>query len=254
MNCSEQIKQRLKANAKEIVRENPKLKNYEEYETAVIWDSLQMNFHEKSFECIRKNEDWLKRTQKTHSKVKYASEMQSSNSSDALLMNIFCYPKIFDWKSVRDLLEITPPTDIVFGWNPDCFENEKGGKTEIDLKINNIIFEAKLTEDNFQSKDKVTVSNYADFVNVFHTDLLPQTNNEYTTYQLIRNILTAHHKKLDFVLLVDNSRVDLIRDFYDTVNAVKCPNLRKRMSFISWQELIDVCGKELKDYISKKYL
>jgi hypothetical protein len=255
MNISGQIKQRLKENAKLLCTEKPESFQGKDFETAFVWDKLEMNFHKQSFKEISKNEKWKKRTEKSHPKVENTFEMQSSNSSDALLMNIFCFPKIFNWKGVQQILQISQPVSIEFGWNPNCFENEKGSKTEIDLKINDTIFEAKLTEQNFQPKDEENVVKYTDLTNVFHTDLLPYKKDKYATYQLIRNILTlTYYEKLNFVLLVDSSRIDIIRDLYDTVNAIKCPYLRKRIRFISWQELIDVCGDELKNYITKKYL
>jgi len=253
MNYTDTIKHRLKENAIGLCEQNSELKG-QEHKTALIWENLEMNFNKKSFGCIQKNEEWFKRTQKTHQNVPDVLEMQSSNSSDALLMNIFCYPKIFDWKGVRDLLEISLPIDMILGWNPNCFENEHPKfPTEVDLKINDTIFEAKLTEKDFQSKDKKTVAKYPDFTSVFHTNLLPQTDNKYTTYQLIRNFLIAHFENFNFVLLVDSSRIDLIRGFYDTAKAIKCPELRKRIRFITWQELVGVCGEDLKEYITEKY-
>ena len=45
-------------------------------------------------------------------------EMESSNSSDALLMNVFCHPHISEWKGIRDVMG-NSLDQIRFGVNGD---------------------------------------------------------------------------------------------------------------------------------------
>jgi hypothetical protein len=60
----------------------------------VIFRNLADNFHPESFANIVSHADWSSRTRKVHQNVPGVLEMQSSNSSDAVLMNIFCHPSI----------------------------------------------------------------------------------------------------------------------------------------------------------------
>jgi hypothetical protein len=178
--------------------------------------------------------------------------MQSSNSSDALLMNIFCYPKFWQWQGPRKLLDVAGSGKMEFGWEPDL-ENETK-PTEIDLKFDNVIIEAKLTEDSFYKKKKTVVEKYKDLALVFDTSRLILNNkNEYENYQLIRNFLTAYKYDCKFILLVDEARTDLIKSFFDTVMAVKDYYFAKRLKFITWQELVATTGGELKPFITRKY-
>jgi len=71
--------------------------------SAVLFLNLADNFHPKSFANIMGHPDWQQRTTKRHQVVLGLLEMQSSNSSDALLMNIFCHPDICRWKGVEKL-------------------------------------------------------------------------------------------------------------------------------------------------------
>ncbi len=254
MNYNKKLKERIKSNAKRVTLENNNFSGIER-ESAYIFDNIKMNFNRKSFDNINQNNNWRTRLEKRHSHFDDGTlEMQSSNSSDALLMNIFCYPKISVWLGPSKLLGVDFNNDIIFGWNP-LFENEDTGqKTEIDLKIGNIIFEAKLTESSFTAKDIHTIRKYPGFYEVFdESNLTRGKNNLIKNYQLIRNVLTIYKYGYNFKLLIDEARIDLIHAFYNTINAIKLFELRKRIDFITWQELVKTCGKELKEYIYMKY-
>ena len=252
MNYSINLKNRLKKNAHSISSTMNLCGS--ERESAYIFKNVSMSFHEMTYQNILSNEDWEKRTKKIHSHFNDGTlEMQSSNSSDALLMNIFCYPEFQQWKGPTQLLSIDSNSEIEFGWNPK-FDNENiGHPTEIDAKIGNHIFEAKLTEESFTTKTKDVVRRYGDFNTVFDEDLLLNNDGNINNYQLVRNILTAYKYNFDFTVLLDESRIDLIREFLNVIKAVRISNLKKKIGFLTWQELSDVCGKKLKDYIISKY-
>jgi len=250
MNNIEKIKKRLKENAKKLCLQNQSENRRKKHKSAFVWDDVKMNFFEPSFLNINKNEKWLERLKKQHTKVPDSLEMQSSNSSDALLMNIFCYPKILKWKGVRKLLKIEDKQIIEFGKR---FEIEGQFMAEVDMKIGNHIFEAKLTESNFTEETIEKIENYKDFVLVFESDLLLKNDTQYFNYQLIRNILVAYYYNFSFTMICDESRTDLIRSIFEITKAVKIEKLRKRINFITWQEIVDVCGKELKNFIENKY-
>jgi len=255
MNYAENIRLRLKENAKKLALSN-NLKGFE-CKTSFIFDDISMNFNKDTFDNIKKHKNWKSRLNKRHSHfpVKNIYEMQSANSSDALLMNIFCHPQFTKWKGPKKLLNIERYDKFSFGWNP-IFENENPDyRTEIDLKINHtdVIIEAKLTESDFTSKEVKCVEGYEDFHYVFDKNFLKIKDDKYENYQLIRNILTAKKNNSDFILIVDQTRIDLIRQFYATVNAVKDFNFAGRLKFITWQELIKSTGISLKGYIENKY-
>lgn len=252
MNYSKRLKQRIKENIKNLIIESPLIIGKEK-ESAFIFDNIDDNFNPDSYQKILSNPQWEKRLRKKHPDLPDTLEMQSSNSSDAILMNIFCNPKLINWTGIKKLFNITDFDDFLFGWKPD-FSNEKLVSTEIDLKFNDIIIEAKLTEDDFQSQDPEIVEAYDNFSLVFDCTLLELNKiGKYKNYQLIRNILAAYKYKCRFILLVDESRIDLIKEFIKTTNSIKDNSLRNRMEFITWQEITNSVGKTLSEYIQKKY-
>jgi hypothetical protein len=253
MDYSIKIKNRIKENAKKLLCKYSQLSGTE-YETAFIYNNLSMNFNGISYNNILENRNWKKRLKKTHTQIKNVKEMQSSNSSDAILMNIFCHPDINKWNGIKKIIGLENINDISFGWNPSFSNENKSYPTEIDMKINNIIFEAKLTENDFKEKISNVVEGYENFNNVFDSDNMHKHNGNYLHYQLIRNILTAGKYNFRFILLIDECRIDLIKYLFDTIVFVRNINLRNNIKFVTWQELIYACGKELKEYMIEKYL
>ena len=251
MNYSESIKQRIIKNIKNDNRYNGL---YKTFESSIVFNDIEDNFCKSSYENIKSHPSWYDRTKKLHSHFNDGTlEMQSSNSSDALLMNIFCHPKFNTWKGVNNYLGINSDDEKIFGWNP-FFDNENPQyPTEVDLKIGNHIFESKLTENTFTSKDVAIIENYTDFSSVFDSSLLEKDDNKYKHYQLIRNVLAAYKYDFYFSIIIDSSRIDLINELLNVVIAVKDSTLRKRINFFTWQEIVDLCGKEIKEYIGEKY-
>ena len=251
MNYAEKLKQRLKENVAQILGTEHDLRATEKA-TAYIFHDISMNFHEASYAHIMDKPAWQSRLKKPHSHFNDGTlEMQSSNSSDALLMNIFCHPNFWDWSGVSSLLQIKPGASLEFGWHP-TFDNENRA-TEIDLKIGDSIFEAKLTESDFTEKDLVSVQRYASFDQIFDSSCLLTDRGTVRHYQLIRNILTAEKYEMSFTLLVDQERIDLIRSLFEASMAVLDKGLRRRIRFVSWQEIASVCGKNLSTYLEKRY-
>ena len=240
-----------------------KNKSFDEYETAIIFKNIKDNFIEESFFAIEKKSAWKKRLEKPHAKVPRATEMQSSNSSDALLMNIFCYPGLFNWKGVRDLfyedgIDIKKEEpEIDFGHKPKLTKqkNPEERTTEIDMVIGHTLFEAKLTEQDFTSKEIAEVEKYDGLEEVFDTDKLPKNKdkNKYESYQIIRNFLAAYKENKNHRLLCDIRRGDLVRDYYKIVNAIKEDDLKQRVGVIFWQDIASRCGESLKNFLAEKY-
>src|SRR5262249_48590269 len=126
-------------------------------------------------------------------------------------------------------------------------------RTEIDMKLGNILFEAKLTEGDFQIQRAELVEHYRDFSKVFECRQLPRADKEYVSYQLIRNVLAAHALNLDFCALLDARRPDLIDDWYGITRCIRWATLRAQCKVLTWQELAACLPATLQRFLSAKY-
>ena len=223
---------------------------------------LHGNFHPASYEMIRNNPDWAKRLKKAHTSKStslpknergFWAELDSSNSSDALLMNIFCFPGVADSSRVSGLLGIEAGSPQ-FGWKARVpLANGKFDRTEVDMLLGNLMVEAKLTEADFQSRSRDYARAYRDFTKVFALSELPQTRETYPCYQLIRNVLAAYANNFSFCVLLDQRRPDLIEMWYAVMRAVKVHDLRLRCKVLTYQELAEALPEELRTFLSAKY-
>ena len=221
--------------------------------SAVIFQRLPDAFCPASYESIQANPAWASRTGKQHSQVPGVLEMQSSNSSDALLMSVFCHPHIAEWQGVQEVLRLRPHSPV-FGLMARVPKyGTNGDETEIDMAIDDCLVEAKLTETGFTEKAKAEVTKYEDLTTVFDIDSLPQSESHYRNYQVIRNVLAAVHHHKRHVLLCDHRRPDLARDYYETVACVREIGVRRRCRVIFWQEIAEKAGETLRGYLCARY-
>jgi hypothetical protein len=180
------------------------------------------NFIAASYRAILRRPECRKRLQKVHSQGRRSlpakdgswRELDSSLSSDALLMNIFCYPGGTRRREACRILGLEPGGVPEFGFMPRIpLLSEATERTEIDMKLGNKIFEAKLTEGDFQIQRGELVEGYRDLRDIFECRQLPRVGRKYVSYQLIRNVLAAHALDLDFCTLLDARRPDLLEDW-----------------------------------------
>jgi len=122
-------------------------------------DGVHGNFHAASFRRIAANPTWLRRLDKAYTASRRVArspdrrrgELECANSSDALLMNIFCYPGLLHRPGVCRLLGIDRGLRPEFGYRAEVPFAVKGtDRTEIDMRLGSCLFEAKLTETGFQ--------------------------------------------------------------------------------------------------------
>ncbi len=74
----------------------------------------------------------------------HTRELDSSLSSDALLMNIFCYPGVTRRIEVSRILGIEPGSLPEFGFMPRVpLLNQAIERTEIDMRLGNMLFEER---------------------------------------------------------------------------------------------------------------
>ena len=220
------------------------------------------NFITASYRAILRRPEWRKRLQKVHSQGRRSlpakdgswRELDSSLSSDALLMNIFCYPSVTQRRAVCRILGLEPGSVPEFGFMPRIpLLSEATERTEVDMKLGNMLFEAKLTEGDFQIQRAELVEGYRDLRDIFECRHLPRLGRKYVSYQLIRNVLAAHALSLDFCTLLDARRPDLLEDWYDIVRSIRFAGLRARCKVLTWQELSICLPAALQRFLSAKY-
>jgi Restriction Endonuclease associating with ARP len=220
------------------------------------------NFFDESYAAMLAIPEWRKRMSKVHTSAASAlprsshrwKELDSSMSSDALLMNIFCCPYVADNPRVLGLLGIDAAELPQFGWRARV-PLKKGlvDRTEVDMKLGNMLFEAKLTESDFQSCKVSVLRGYRDCEEVFDTSDLPREGDKLASYQLIRNVLAAYANDCGFCVLLDTRRPDLIESWYAILRCVRPVVLRVRCKLLTWQELTSVLADPLCEFLDVKY-
>jgi hypothetical protein len=226
---------------------------YTKRKSAILFDDMSHNFHPASFEEIKRVPSWRKRTLKPHQKATGYLEMESSNSSDALLMSVFCHPRASSWRGLRRLLgvrSIRPRFGLKAGV---LLTNGKRDETEIDMALEDLLVEAKLTETDFTQKGVSAVQRYTGLTQHFHSGSLARTTRGYDNYQVIRNLLAAIQLGKRHVLLCDARRPDLVRRYLNTVSCLQDVRARDRCGVIFWQEVMSVSGRDLRDFMRDKY-
>lgn len=220
------------------------------------------NFIDASYRAIVADPEWALRLQKAHAQARTSlprngrvwRELDSSNSSDALLMNIFCYPRGMASGRLSALLGVAPDARPKFGVRARVpLANGKSDRTEIDMALGELLVEAKLTEADFQTCERGIVEGYRDFAEVFDRRALPRAGDRYLGYQLIRNVLAAHAGGCAFTVLCDARREDLREQWYAVLRCVKPLELRVRMKIFTWQEVARAVPRPLQIFLEEKY-
>ena len=220
------------------------------------------NFLPQSYRAIVSNQNWRSRLQKPHTSGRNAfprgdynwRELDSSVSSDALLMNIFCFPRLFAEPAIRSLLNVESDLNPEFGVKARVpLSNGRFDRTEVDMRLGHLLVEAKLTESDFQRKDVSVLSTYRDFGTIFDSEALPRAGNTCIGYQLIRNVLAAHANHCAFCVMLDARRPDLREAWYSVMRCVTDYELRVRCQMLTWQELSAVLPSKLRSFLAEKY-
>ena len=221
------------------------------------------NFLLESYKAILTNPAWKKRLAKVHTQGRRClphtargrwMELDACTSSDALLMNIFCYPGALRSRQLAALLAAEPRAHASFGYKARVpLLNGKLDRTEVDLRYGDLLIEAKLTENDFQTARKEVLSDYRDFRDVFDSRRLPQSATHYFCYQLLRNVLAAHALQCSFCVLIDDRRPDLKEPWYSVMMCVNPVALRTRLRIATWQEVAQVAPRKLQSFLAAKY-
>ena len=144
------------------------------------------NFLDEAYQAIFERAEWRKRFNKIHAQgrsipklptepIRKWRELDSSMSSDALLMNVFCTSGVVASAAVRRALGVDADEAPVFGWKARVpLANGLLDRTEVDMQWGGLLVEAKLTESDFQMQKASLVERYRDFDQVFERELLPR--------------------------------------------------------------------------------
>jgi hypothetical protein len=227
-------------------------------------DNIQHgNFLGASYRAIAGNPEWRRRLGKVHTGARRLlprrgqgrwRELDSCVSSDALLMNVFCYPRVLARAQVRSTLGLEVDSIPQFGVPARVpLGDNRGDRTEVDMRLGKLLVEAKLTEHGFQCAKKAMLERYRDFFEVFDVEGLPQTERGYESYQLIRNVLGAYAAGCSFCVLLDARRPDLLDAVYAVVKCIRPVELRTSCVVLTWQELARVLPDKLQAFLGEKY-
>lgn len=220
------------------------------------------NFIGASYKAIMANPSWRRRLAKIHAQGKRSlpttdrgrwMELDSCTSSDALLMNIFCHPHL-SRAGAAHIFGVGAGSTPQFGYKGRVpLVNGRFDRTEIDMRLEGLLVEAKLTESDFQKADKKVLARYRDFDEVFEVEQLPQSETHYFSYQLLRNVLAAQAAQSSFCVLVDARRPDLTEAWYAVMRCVRPVELRTALRVLTWQELSRALPASLQDFLTAKY-
>jgi hypothetical protein len=220
------------------------------------------NFLAPAYKRILQNPDWEARLAKVYTGSRFLPrkadrtrrELECANSSDALLMNIFCYPGVPRRPAFCSLLGVEPGLRPSFGFRPAIpLRTGAQDRSELDLKFGNLLIESKLTEGDFQTARRDLVDRYRDLETVFEVGRLPVTNDKYRSCQVIRGALAAHVHQASFLVFCDQRRPDLIEDCFRIMGAVVSSDLRCRISVVTWQELAGTLPPKVQTFLAEKY-
>lgn len=169
-------------------------------------------------------------------------------------MNLFCYPGITHRPSLCDLLG----TDV--GLRPEFgvrvllpMARGEVDRTEIDMRLGDLLIEAKLTEGGFGSASRDRLLRYEGVEEHLDLDELPRTSVGFAGWQLIRGALAAAHRHARFVVLCDARRADLREAWFRVLTAVRSSELRSRLGIITWQELAMATPTTVSGFLAAKY-
>lgn len=231
---------------------------------SVIWQESgngHGNFIQGSWARIVANPAWKQRLAKSYTASRFVPraadrrrfELECANSSDALLMNVFCYPRVLASPPVCALLGIERGLAPEFGFRPGIPLRKGTDRTEVDMKVGHLLVEAKLTEGDFQRAPLRLLARYRDLDEVFDVERLPGANGSIASYQLVRGVLAAHAGSASFLVICDQRRPDQAERWFSVVAAVHQAALRTRLAYLTWQELSTTLPRTLQKFLETKY-
>ncbi len=213
------------------------------------------NFLDASYRRILADAGWSRRLKKAHTgrgKGRDWRELDTAVSSDALLMNVFCYPGVFGpglcsllgvERGCRPEFGVKPRVPLV-GGRRDC--------SEVDMRVGGLLVEAKLTESGFGRAAVRMVERYVGFDEVFERDGVVR-DGVVEEYQLVRGVMAAWAFGERYCLICDGRRGDLLEAWGRVVGAVRGCEVRGRLGVVTWQEIAGRLPGVVRGFLGEKY-
>jgi hypothetical protein len=220
------------------------------------------NFLAASYRRICADAAWSKRLGKSYTASarvpraadRWRGELECASSSDALLMNLFCYPRALHRPEVCALLGVAAGLRPEFGARARIpMRRDEIDRTELDMRVGDLMVEAKLTEGGFGTASRQRFMRYCAVDEVFEVEDLPWVGNNVHGYQLVRGVLAAVQEETRFLVLCDGRRADMTEMWFRVLRAVKRYEVRSRMALLSWQELAGAMPAVVQAFLAEKY-
>lgn len=229
---------------------------------AAAEEAAHGNFFPASYRRILADAGWRSRLLKAYTAEarvprrhdRRRGELECATSSDALLMNIFCAPGMTSRAELLALLGLGAGLRPEFGLRVHVpMRRGLTDRTEVDMRLGDILVEAKLTEGGFQTARRSLVERYRDLDEVFSIEDLPRRGELCAEYQLVRGVLAAHARGERFLVICDARRADLMESWFRVIRAVRLWELRGRLRLVTWQEIAAASPRELQAFLAEKY-
>ena len=220
------------------------------------------NFVPASYRRIVGRPEWAARLNKTYtgsaqlprSGDRTRGELECAASSDALLMNIFCYPGALRRKGVCECLGVDAGLVPAFGVRAQlAMRRAEVDRTEFDMQLGDLWIEAKLTEGGFGRAARERVLRYVGAEEMFDLDELPMGAGQILGYQVVRGLLAAVQQERRYLVLMDRRRADLEEICFRVLRAVRDAEARSRFRLVTWQELAPHLPRSLGRFLAEKY-
>ena len=220
------------------------------------------NFLRASYRRILADAGWAARLGKSYTGAarlpragdRWRGELECAGSSDALLMNVFCYPGVLRRLAVCALLGVEAGLRPAFGVRAELpMRKGEVDRTELDMVLGDLLVEAKLTEGGFGRASQERLLRYPQVEEVFCLEDLPRVNGQFTGYQIVRGVLAALEQGSRYLVLLDGRRGDLQEICFRVLRAVRVAEVSSRFRLLTWQELAASLPKPLQVFLGEKY-
>lgn len=220
------------------------------------------NFLRASFRRIIAKPSWAARLEKSYTGAsrlpragdRWRGELECAGSSDALLMNVFCYPGVLRRPAVCACLGVDAGMTPTFGVRAElAMRNGEVDRTELDMALGDLMVEAKLTESGFGRASRERVLRYSQAEELFDVDVLLSAAGKLAGYQVVRGVLAAFQQQGRYLVLTDARRSDLQEICFRVLSAVRRAEARSRFRLVTWQELANCLPGSVQDFLAEKY-
>lgn len=220
------------------------------------------NFLPPSYRRIVAKPEWARRLAKSYTGSRYLpragdrwrGELECASSSDALLMNVFCYPGVPRRRDLCAQLGIEVGLQPRFGVRAElAMRKGEVDRTELDMCLGRTVVEAKLTETGFGSASRDRLLRYEGVEDMFEIEDLPRVGAKFAGYQIVRGILAAARDEDAYVVLIDERRADLVEVCFRVLRAVRRAEVRHRLRLRTWQEIAGALPRAVQEFLLVKY-